>query len=57
MKQIKQRFKLAKETKNTYVYNALKEDAAVTTIYIQRSHFEGRPPRIIKMLVAEVVED
>ena len=37
--------KLSKETKNTYRYDAVDDDAAVTSLYIQRKALpNGAPP-------------
>ena len=39
--------KLSKETKNTYRYDAVDDDAAVTSLYIQKKALpNGAPPEL-----------
>jgi hypothetical protein len=42
-----------KETKNTHVYEA-DEDAAVTTVYVQKSAFDGEAPESIQLTIKEI---
>ncbi len=42
-----------KETKGTYRYAAVDENAAVSTVYISKSAFPGGAPKAIEVTVAE----
>ena len=42
------RMKLHRETKGTFVYNAVKDDAAVTTVYVKKDAYpDGVPKKIV----------
>jgi hypothetical protein len=44
--------KLRKETKGTYVYDSVDDDAVITTVYIRKVRvFSSNPPKIINLIV------
>ena len=46
--------KLSKETKNTYRYDSVEEDAAVSNLYIQKKALPGgTPPELAIRLTAK----
>ena len=48
--------RLARETKNTYFYDAIHDDAAMKSSYIQRSEIGSDPPEVIEVSVKALDE-
>lgn len=44
---------LERETKNTYVYTCEGDEALITSLYIQKSAFQGKAPNAISVVVTE----
>jgi hypothetical protein len=51
MQTIKQKLSLSKETKGTYVYKDDNEQAAVSTLYIAKAAFNGKPPATVTLSI------
>lgn len=44
---VKVRMRLSRETKGTFVYEATKEDAVITTLYVKKDAYEDAPENIL----------